>query len=463
MYHSVSFWPTNSRTGYLNTGYREKEIQLTVDEYWKDIPVDCGPFDTEVFLDNVEFHTNATAHTTGTPQYLDVLNNQFFVQVYDPNDDNTILNSVAVTFSHVKKENKVVGEIVDSLNNILYSEFLKGYDRPVILRIICGEGDNRILNTFSNPLITLTVRYRENISENETTGYNTWASWRLIPSSRPFIGPPNPKTTYQEIPYVNGKIDLSEFGIPDIAFENRTGSGDFIVMNDMLSGYDRSKLRINDGNAFSPLMMRDGKAKMWSWDQTYSTIMNLIHGKRLKVVLEDDPSYYYIGRTSVEGLGSEEHWTTISFNFDVEPFKKERFSTAEDWIWDAIDFEADLDILGMKDLELDPGKMLEYNFRTLRHRVYPSIKISGLNPGEVISVYINENNSTTTRKINLQNGTNNHPASTKWSQSYDEEVNVVNKSLYDLYFEGDSNISFKLISASIRRATITVDFRLEGL
>ena len=60
---------------------------------------------------------------------------------------------------------------------------------------------------------------------------NTWDDWYLIPSSRPVINPPKPKTKYIDIPGADGHLDLSTALTGDIAYECREGSLEFYVDN----------------------------------------------------------------------------------------------------------------------------------------------------------------------------------------------------------------------------------------
>lgn len=152
---------------------------------------------------------------------------------------------------------------------------------------------------------------------------NSWDDWYLIPTSRPVINPPQQKTNYVEIPGLNGILDLSESltGFP--TYQNRTGSIEFIVMNNQLD--------------ISPNIGRNFDFKRWH--RTYSDIMDYLHGKSLKAILEDDKSYYYVGRFSVNDWKSDEKYSTITIDYDVYPFKKELSSSLEPWKWDPFDFE----------------------------------------------------------------------------------------------------------------------------
>ena len=158
---------------------------------------------------------------------------------------------------------------------------------------------------------------------------NTWADWMLIPSSRPVINPPNEKTKYVDIPGANGQLDLSTVLAGDIAYDNRSGSIEFIVDNGELSNYTAER-----------------------WVSLYSEILNYLHGKVFKAQLEDDIAFYYEGRFSVNKWDSDEHYSKIGMDYNVAPFKYELYSSLEDWKWDTFSFEEGI-IREYKDLRVD--------------------------------------------------------------------------------------------------------------
>lgn len=158
---------------------------------------------------------------------------------------------------------------------------------------------------------------------------NTWADWYLIPSSRPVINPPKPKTKYVDIPGADWQLDLSTVLTGDIAYGAREGSLEFIVDNGFLSDYDHRK-----------------------WSVLYSKILDYLHGKYLKAVLEDDPSFYYEGRISLNQWRSDEHNSKITLNYNFRPYKMEINSSLEDWVWDSFNFETGI-IREYKDLRVD--------------------------------------------------------------------------------------------------------------
>lgn len=158
--------------------------------------------------------------------------------------------------------------------------------------------------------------------------YNTWDDWYLIPSSRPLINPPAPKTKFVDIPGRDGVLDLSEIVNPYTVFGNRTGSQEFTVINRNMDAYY--------------IELTDSQREMfsWSWYNAYSTIMAFLQGKAgLKAVLLDDLNFYYEGRISVNSWKSNENWSTITFDYNVEPYKKRMSTTLDAWLWDPFNFE----------------------------------------------------------------------------------------------------------------------------
>lgn len=138
---------------------------------------------------------------------------------------------------------------------------------------------------------------------------NTWDDWHLVPSSRPLFNPPTVKTKFISIPGANGILDLTESLTKYPVYNNREGSIEFIVMNDY-----------------------------WEWHEAYSTIMNYLHGKTMKAVLEDDEEWYYIGRFSVNSWKSEKDYSRIVIDYSLRPYKYSVTGVLENWLWDPFNF-----------------------------------------------------------------------------------------------------------------------------
>lgn len=144
------------------------------------------------------------------------------------------------------------------------------------------------------------------VTIGEKHSYNDWG---LILSSK-IISPPKPKLNQISVPVRDGTIDLTETLTEDIKFEDRMISLTFSVVD-----------------------------KRKTWAEKISDIENYIHGKRMKIVCDDDPAFYYIGRVSVDNWNSDGRVGKLVVKCTVEPFKYDIVSSAVDWEWDIFDFE----------------------------------------------------------------------------------------------------------------------------
>ena len=128
---------------------------------------------------------------------------------------------------------------------------------------------------------------------NAFVGKNTWEDWHLIPSSRPTVAQAGVSTTFVESPgRKDGPIDMTEYLTGTVVYQKRSGSFEFIVDND--HEY---------------------------WETIRSKIVSYIHGKRMKMVLEDDPNYYYEGRFTVSEWRSEASNSKVIIGYTVNPNK----------------------------------------------------------------------------------------------------------------------------------------------
>lgn len=158
--------------------------------------------------------------------------------------------------------------------------------------------------------------------------YNTWDDWYLIPSSRPLVNPPVPKTKFVDVPGRDGVIDLSELINPYTVYGNRGGSIEFHVLNRNMDSF------------YNELTAKQQKDFSWSWYNAYSTIMSLIQGRSgLKFILLDDLNFYYEGRISVNSWKSSENWSSITLDYNVQPWKKRMNTSLDPWKWDPFNFE----------------------------------------------------------------------------------------------------------------------------
>lgn len=139
---------------------------------------------------------------------------------------------------------------------------------------------------------------------------NTWDDWFLVPTERPSVNNPDYKSNYIDVPGANSSIDFTESLTNYPLYSNRTGSWTFRT----IPGY-------------------------YPWDVLYQRVSNFLHGRKLRVILEDDAYYYYVGRLKVNEFKSSEHNSEITIDYDLEPYKYVIWDTQGDWLWDNMDFE----------------------------------------------------------------------------------------------------------------------------
>lgn len=105
------------------------------------------------------------------------------------------------------------------------------------------------------------------------------------------IAAPNVKTTKLEIDGVDGFIDYTDF-FGDVKYGEAKHVFQFTVLvprNDFLSHY--------------------------------SIVKNALHGKKLSIILDDDPGFYYVGRCYVSNFTNEKGIGSISVECECEPYK----------------------------------------------------------------------------------------------------------------------------------------------
>ena len=191
--------------------------------------------------------------------------------------------------------------------------------------------------------------------------YDTWTDFHLIPTERPTIPPPNANTKLVTIPGRKDPIDFSEYLTGHPTFANRTGSWSFYTnvdyMNDRLGG----------------------------WVAFDKQLRNLFNGHVGKIVLRDDPSYFYYGELAMGQWQSGDSYSSVTISYDLYPYKKSMVSSMDLWKFDEFDFKDGV-IMYLKDMEVNGTR--DVKIYGSRERISPHISgSSGL------VVYKRENNS----------------------------------------------------------------------
>lgn len=126
--------------------------------------------------------------------------------------------------------------------------------------------------------------------------YHSYRDFCLIRAKKT-IGAPTPKTELIEVPGADAPLDFTEF-FGDVKYNNRTVSFEFKLITPMSE-----------------------------FDRIYSEVQNALHGRRMKIVLDEDPDFYFLGRVSVGDMELEKNIATIPVECDCEPYKYRKEKT----------------------------------------------------------------------------------------------------------------------------------------
>lgn len=141
-------------------------------------------------------------------------------------------------------------------------------------------------------------------------GKHTYYDYGLYVTNTNPVAPPTPKTQFIEIPGRNGDLDLTEALTGYTVYNNRT-------------------ITLKLGGKKNPEM----------WPTFVRIFMNEIHGKKVKLVFDDEQEYYYIGRAAVNADYNRSHEiATFSVTVNAEPYKYSITDTTEPWFWDSFSF-----------------------------------------------------------------------------------------------------------------------------
>lgn len=137
---------------------------------------------------------------------------------------------------------------------------------------------------------------------------HSYNDFGLILSSKN-ISLPKPKTKTVEVPGADGVLDLTESLTDDIKYQNRALQFTFTVIDPLAS-----------------------------WAAVLSEVTNFLHGRKLRIYMDWDRNYYYEGRCSVNQFKSDKRTATIVIDCDCDPYKIEKNSSSDPWVWDTFSF-----------------------------------------------------------------------------------------------------------------------------
>lgn len=168
---------------------------------------------------------------------------------------------------------------------------------------------------------------------------HTYKDWGLACTGVE-ISEPKSKTFFVSVPCRDGGYDLSEFLTGDIKYENREIKVSFIRREKNFS----------------------------RWHIKASDISDYCHGQRKNIIFDSNPDFYFAGRIEVESEKEFQGVEHFVISADVEPYKKERYSSTEKWVWNTFCFEGGI-IRDYKNLKVDGTRILMIPGR--REKVVP--------------------------------------------------------------------------------------------
>lgn len=120
--------------------------------------------------------------------------------------------------------------------------------------------------------------------------YKSYDTWGLLLENI-YISFPALVEKKVAVPGMDGKLDLSET-ISPVTYDEREVKFTFSI---------------------------EGRHE--EWHERCSRIANAIHGKKIKVIMDTDPSYYYVGRMMLETAKDNDVLCDIVISGMVDPFK----------------------------------------------------------------------------------------------------------------------------------------------
>lgn len=120
---------------------------------------------------------------------------------------------------------------------------------------------------------------------------HTYDDWDLVLTGKS-LGLPTPKVSSVAVEGADGYIDTSEVLSGEIKFNNRTLEFEFTMTTD----YEE-------------------------YNELITEISNYLHGRKLKIILDEDDSYYYYGRCQINQWTSDKRIGKIVISCDCEPYK----------------------------------------------------------------------------------------------------------------------------------------------
>ena len=122
---------------------------------------------------------------------------------------------------------------------------------------------------------------------------HTWTDWHLLPLKKPTLALPTASGSFVEIPGMNGSYNVTKYLTGGPTFSDRSGSWEFYMIG-----------------------TEDGL-----FDSRIDEIVQFLHGQEMRIILTDDPDYFYEGQITVSDKSTDDKLPKITFTYRAKPFK----------------------------------------------------------------------------------------------------------------------------------------------
>lgn len=140
---------------------------------------------------------------------------------------------------------------------------------------------------------------------------------------------PEAKVSKIEIPYSDGALDQTEI-TGQVFYKDR------------------------DGVVFE-FVQYDGNFK--KYQEAVHRLAQELHGKKVEVIFDNDPEYYYLMRLSISASKSKMPLSNITITGSADPYKYGMYMLGENWKWDPFSF-VDGVIVRLNDIDVDGEKVI---------------------------------------------------------------------------------------------------------
>ena len=121
--------------------------------------------------------------------------------------------------------------------------------------------------------------------------YHSYNDFQLLLTGKT-IGAPSPKTEIVDIPGGDGVLDFTEF-FGGVKYNNRKLSFEFSTI------VPRSQFM-----------------------DLFSAVQNALNGQKMRIILDEDPTWFYAGRVTVSEWKAEKNIGKLTIDCDCEPYKQ---------------------------------------------------------------------------------------------------------------------------------------------